>query len=88
MRQPTPGHLEVALRCHCDQLRSRSHGRRQLWEGRYTDLAIGAPMDDSGTKADAGAVTVLYGSANGLALTTHQTWTEDSRGVPGLLRGR
>ena len=33
----------------------------------YGDLAIGAPGEDVGSTADAGAVSVLYGSASGLS---------------------
>lgn len=33
------------------------------------DLAVGAPGEDVGTIVDAGAVTVMYGSASGLAIT-------------------
>ncbi len=35
----------------------------------FADLAIGSPGEDVGTVADAGTVTVVYGSANGLNLT-------------------
>jgi hypothetical protein len=33
----------------------------------FADLAVGAPYEDVGTVADAGAVNVLYGSAAGLS---------------------
>ena len=52
-------------------------------KGRFTDLAIGAPIDYAGTNYDGEVVTVLYGSDNGLTMAGHQTWTEDSRGIPG-----
>jgi FG-GAP repeat len=51
----------------------------------FGDLAVGAPLADVGGAADAGSVTVLYGSSSGLQVTTPgaQTWTEESGGVPG-----
>jgi hypothetical protein len=45
------------------------------------DLAIGAPAEDIGTKVDAGAVQILYGSTNGLTTTGNQLWSQDSTGV-------
>jgi hypothetical protein len=45
----------------------------------FADLAIGAPREDVGTKADAGAVHVLYGSASGVQAVApdDQFWTQD-----------
>ena len=48
----------------------------------YADLAVGTPFEDVGAAADAGAVTVLYGSAAGLTAAGSQQWTQDSPGVP------
>jgi hypothetical protein len=52
----------------------------------YTDLAIGAPLDDLDDLSNAGSVTVLYGSTSGLQ--THQPedqfWTQDRPGVGGV----
>ena len=42
------------------------------------DLAVGVPFEDVGTKADAGAVQVIYGSSSGLTATGNQFWTQDS----------
>jgi hypothetical protein len=50
---------------------------------RHADLAIGAPVDDSGSRADSGAVTVLYGSVTGLTMSGHQEWSQDSLGIRG-----
>ena len=47
------------------------------------DLAIGVPNEDVGTIADAGAVSVLYGTATGLSSATDQIWTQDSLGIVG-----
>jgi hypothetical protein len=50
----------------------------------YADLAIGAPDEDLGTIANAGAVNVLYGSSsapNILSSSEDQRWTQDSTGV-------
>jgi hypothetical protein len=52
----------------------------------FTDLAAGAPGEDVGANADAGAVDVVYGSAAGLdpaGTPSSQFWTLDSAGVPG-----
>jgi hypothetical protein len=47
------------------------------------DLAVGAPFEDVGSAADAGAVSVLYGSAGGLTASGGQLFTQDSPGVAG-----
>ncbi len=56
----------------------------------FDDLAIGAPDEDLGAGntlvVDAGAVNVIYGSANGLshsAAAGNQFWNQDSDGVKG-----
>jgi hypothetical protein len=52
----------------------------------FTDLAAGVPGEDVGSKADAGAVNVIYGSAAGLDPTGtpgNQFWTLDNASVPG-----
>jgi hypothetical protein len=47
----------------------------------FTDLAVGAAMEDVGAVVDAGGVNVLYGTTNGLATTGNQFWTQDSNGI-------
>jgi hypothetical protein len=51
----------------------------------FADLAIGAPFEQVewllGEKDSAGAVNVLYGSANGLTATDSERWHQDSDGV-------
>jgi hypothetical protein len=51
----------------------------------FSDLAIGARGEDIGsglrTRADVGAVNVLYGSAIGLTAAGNQFWTQDSPDV-------
>jgi hypothetical protein len=49
----------------------------------FDDLAIGASFEDVGALGNAGAATVLYGSAAGLAAALNQYWTQDSAGVLG-----
>ena len=50
----------------------------------YGDLAVGAPLDDlSANKPNAGAVSVLYGSANGTTTAGNQLWTQDIAGIAG-----
>jgi FG-GAP repeat len=49
----------------------------------FADLAAGAPFENVGSRADAGAVSVLPGSAGGLTAVGGQLFTQDSPGVPG-----
>ena len=49
----------------------------------FSDLAIGAPRDQVGGAADAGAVVVLNGSPVGLHQAGNQRWTQSSSGIPG-----
>ena len=42
----------------------------------YDDLAIGVPFEDVGAILDAGAINVLYGSADGLQAASNQVWTQ------------
>jgi hypothetical protein len=44
------------------------------------DVAIGAPREDLGVE-DAGAVWVLYGSADGVTSASAQLWTLDTAGI-------
>ena len=49
-----------------------------------TDLVIAAALEDIGGVTDAGAVTVLYGSASGLNVSSGaQYFAQSSAGVPG-----
>lgn len=45
------------------------------------DLAIGVQGESVGAKLGAGAVHVLYGSANGIAASGSQLWHQDSPGI-------
>ncbi|MBQ0983057.1 FG-GAP repeat protein [Streptomyces sp. F63] len=49
----------------------------------YADVAIGAPGEDIGTLADAGAVWVLRGAAGGLTATGVRDVNQDTANVPG-----
>jgi hypothetical protein len=42
----------------------------------YDDLAIGVPDEDIGSVVDAGAVQVMYGTANGLTATRNEIWDQ------------
>jgi hypothetical protein len=53
----------------------------------FVDLAIGAPFEDVGTMQDAGAVSVLYGSAGGLTGAGSQALWQGSSGAAGPRRG-
>ncbi|MFN2511025.1 MAG: FG-GAP repeat protein, partial [Pyrinomonadaceae bacterium] len=54
-----------------------------------SDLAIGAPFEDVGQLADAGVVTVIYGTSTGLAATAAnpaQLWHQDVSGINDVLQ--
>ena len=44
----------------------------------YADLAVGVPGESVGDLSGAGAVNVLYGSADGLSAAENQFWHQDS----------
>ena len=46
-------------------------------------LTIGIPYEDTGSIADAGAATVLFGGTGGVTATGSKTWSQESAGVPG-----
>ena len=46
-------------------------------------MAVGAPLEDVGTVGNTGAVTVLYGGANGLTGAGAQQIGQDTGGMPG-----
>jgi hypothetical protein len=46
-------------------------------------LAIGVPLEDVDSIADAGAVNVIYGASAEFVATDDQIWTQDSEGVEG-----
>jgi hypothetical protein len=52
----------------------------------FADLAVGVPFEDlagsAGTIFDAGAVSVIYGSSNGLVASRNQLWHQDRAGIP------
>ncbi|TLS48010.1 esterase [Streptomyces montanus] len=49
----------------------------------YADVAVGAPGEDIGTVADAGAVWLLRGSADGVTTTGAQSFDQNTTDVPG-----
>jgi hypothetical protein len=49
----------------------------------YADLAIGVPGQNLDSKAQAGQVQILYGSAGGLTTAGTQTWHQESPGMAG-----
>ncbi|MEH6348247.1 MAG: phosphatidylinositol-specific phospholipase C domain-containing protein [Bermanella sp.] len=55
----------------------------------YDDLAIGAPNEDINGDDDAGAVNIVYGSANGAKIEKGfcQLWSGDSPGLAGSAEG-
>jgi hypothetical protein len=54
-----------------------------LGKGAGVDLAIGVPSDMVGG-VQGGTVRVLYGSGRGLDLSTSQTWSQASAGIPDV----
>ena len=56
----------------------------------HKDLAVAVPQDTSGVVndvLDAGAVNVIYGSANGLRAKGDQRWSQDSEGINDAAEG-
>ncbi len=47
------------------------------------DFAVGVSGEDIGAIGDAGAVSVLYGSASGLTTAGDQLWHQSAPGVLG-----
>ena len=92
------GDFDLGSRAH-QRRRSAVHpGRRRpgdhvLWgaplaAGDFSgngvaDLAVSATSEDVGSIVDAGAVSVLYGSAGGLTTTGGRLFTKDSPGIEG-----
>lgn len=50
---------------------------------RGRDLVIGVPGEDIGTRVNAGAVNVIYGSSGGLTAAGDQIWHQNRRGIAG-----
>jgi hypothetical protein len=50
----------------------------------FADLAAGAPSETVGTLLGAGAVSAIYGTADGLTTNGGQIFTQDTPGVPGV----
>jgi hypothetical protein len=49
----------------------------------FVDLAVGAPFEDIGAAQDAGAVSILYGSAGGLSGVGSQAFWQGTGGAAG-----
>jgi len=49
--------------------------------GAHADLAIGIPFENVGSLVNAGAVSVIYGTATGLASAGNQFWHQNSSGI-------
>lgn len=47
------------------------------------DLSIGVPLESIGSKANAGAANVLYGSASNVSTTNNQLFSQDATGIVG-----
>ena len=53
----------------------------------FADLAIGVPTENVGSKDNAGAINVLYGSTTGLGAADNQAWNQDSPRILGKAHG-
>ena len=51
----------------------------------YSWLAIGVPLEDLGTKIDAGALHVLPGAIGGLSGSGSLLFKENTAGIPGFV---
>jgi hypothetical protein len=50
----------------------------------YSDLAIGIPQEDIGYCSDAGAVSIIFGTPNGLHADGNQFWHQDRPDIEGF----
>ena len=66
------------------QARAEQAARVDFNDDGFTDLAVGAPGEDVGAAANAGALNVLYGSAGGLEASP-DVFFQGSGGVGGSL---
>jgi hypothetical protein len=54
----------------------------------YSDVGVGIPKEDSGSKNSIGKVQVLFGGAGGVSAAGNEVWSQASRGVgSGPARG-
>ena len=53
-------------------------GAGDLDDDGYDDLVIGVPKEDVSTATNAGAVSVIFGSASGLSASGNELWHQDS----------
>lgn len=75
--QGTPGLLEAGDRW------GMSVQVGDLNNDGFDDVIVGAPEEDIGTKDKSGAVTVMYGTANGVNTANNAIYWQDFPGVPG-----
>jgi len=57
-------------------------GAANFGKSGQADLAVGVPVDDVDTIANAGAVDVIYGTPSGLSGVESQHWHQDVIGIP------
>ena len=79
--QGSPG---VAGANEADDLWGHSIAAGDVNGDGFDDLMVGAPGEDIGTIADAGAVTLLFGGPTGLTGTDSQLYHQGSPGMPGV----
>ncbi|AXE85865.1 FG-GAP repeat protein [Streptomyces sp. Go-475] len=78
---PAIAHAEPAARSAAESTAAKLHD--DFNGDGYPDLAVAAPSATVGGKKGAGYVAVVYGSANGLNVTTRQVLSQSTAGVPG-----
>lgn len=76
-----PGHAYGLRRRCAPQGSSAGVAKGDFNNDGLADLAVGVPREDVGTITDAGAVNIIYGSANGLTAVGNQFWTQNSEGI-------
>jgi FG-GAP repeat protein len=86
---PDPPGIANGIEKQCPSSGSSSGIAKGDFNGdTFADLAVGVPDEEIGSTTDAGAVNVIYGSANGLTATNtsipaSQFWSENNTQVPG-----
>ncbi|WP_420628643.1 peptidoglycan DD-metalloendopeptidase family protein [Candidatus Leptofilum sp.] len=78
LRQDNAGMLNVS---NSNDLFGSSLATGDLNGDGYDDLIIGVPGEDINGKEDAGAINILYGSANGLSLNGDEFLRQDNAGI-------
>jgi FG-GAP repeat len=82
LHQDTSG---IANRAQTNDFFGGALAAGNVGKSSHADLAVGAPGEALGTHGDAGGVSVLYGSSNGLTGAGDQFWHQGVRGIGGAI---